>query len=1147
MIYTPSLRIIVSSVAATVVAAATWLGPQFAGAASNQPATSPDQIWRSIDQIPASSVNARVDIKASKFKAFGVDRQQLIARLSQARMEFSAPLAQNATPEITLPTPDGGFARFRVEEVALMEPELAAKYPDIKTYRGRGIDDPAMFLHLDVNPFTIHAQVLSPTGTWYIDPYRQHDDSVYMSYRKSDLLEGDRQFKCLVDTPKGTTTRTAAATGEDAVAKAATAGTMLRTYRLACATSALYSEYHGGPTMDVPKILAALVTMNNRVSGVYETELGIRMILVAKNDQIIATTTNPTPYTDTIGDIATNPPYIDTKIGEGNYDIGHVVTTGSGGVAGLGVVCRGFNVVSAGSSKARGTTGIDPPVGDGFWIDYVAHEMGHQFGGNHTFDGTGTNCGTNQNDETAYEPGSGTTIQAYAGICGNQNIQAHSDPFFHFASLNEMFGYASGSGARTPVVTKQKSASGGDDPAEEPEANPGSGTLNPTGPNVTWQGTAVGGASEGEATCVEGVNCDTFMLTLSGTPADWQDKAARITFSWMTPGLDFDVYVHKDTVNGPIVDSAASSENPEVIDLDPAARNVGTGVFAVRVVYFAAVAEQYKAVATVLDLSNPGEAPTCAVMTPTGNLPPTVEAGPNYKIPARTPFTLTPTSANDPNGDPITFTWEQADLGPAPKDVNTPDDGKNPLFRSFAPTLSPSRTFPSFPYILNNANVPPVTYTGTSPTGAVCAPGRTCVTGEQLPTTTRELNFNVTARDNIFGGWTMDAVKLEVVDGGKGFAVTAPNAAATFEGGSALTVTWDVANTTGPEINTANVNILIAVDSGLGPNREAPIFRMLLANTPNDGSEVVTLPRVTTSKARIMVQAVGNVFFDVSDADFTISTPGVGPLPSQLLNISTRLRVQTGDNVLIGGFIVTGDAPKKVVLRAMGPSLSSGGTPVAGRLEDPTLELLDSGGNPIAFNDNWKDTEGRQDIETQGLQPADDRESALARTLAPGLYTAIVRGANSSSGVGLVEAYDADRSASTKLANISTRGFVETGDNVMIGGFIVGDQSSGIRVVARAIGPSLKPLLPQALDDPTLELVDQYGNTLRSNDNWKDSSDRAEIEAAGLAPQQDAESALAATLAPAPYTAIVRGRGDTSGIGVVEVYQVAAPAAPPAH
>jgi hypothetical protein len=404
-------------------------------------ATSPDQVWRSVDQVPQASGLER-GIQPERFKSFTLDMPRLKGALSTAPLEFTSADASNAT-QITLPKPDGSFARFRIEEVALMEPALAAKHPGIKTYRGRDIDDPTSTLQLDVNPKTFHAQVLSPSGNYYVDPYYRRDGSLYMSYYKSDLSPRGREFKCLLDEQlaKDGVSKSAGAVNAPPAVDNANSGKHLRVYRLACATSLSYSQYHGGMDPNVPEVLAALVTMNNRVSGVYETEFGVRMVLVANTEAIITTPTNPGPYTDTPGDIQSNPAYLDQKIGEPNYDIGHVVTTGSGGVAGLGVVCRGFNVTSGGSAKARGTTGINPPEGDGFWIDFVAHEMGHQFGGNHTFDGTGTNCGVNQNEGTAYEPGSGTTIQAYAGICGDQNLQAHSDPYFHFASLREMFGF----------------------------------------------------------------------------------------------------------------------------------------------------------------------------------------------------------------------------------------------------------------------------------------------------------------------------------------------------------------------------------------------------------------------------------------------------------------------------------------------------------------------------------------------------------------------------------------------------------------------------------------------------------------------------------------------------------------------------------
>jgi streptogramin lyase len=265
---------------------------------------------------------------------------------------------------------------------------------------------------------------------------------------------------------------------------------------------------------------------------------------------------------------------------------------------------------------------------------------------------------------------------------------------------------------------------------------------------------------------------------------------------------------------------------------------------------------------------------------------------------------------------------------------------------------------------------------------------------------------------------------------------------------------------------------------------------------------------------------------------------------AKVLNISTRLAVQTGDNVLIAGFIITGEEARDVIVRAIGPSLADAG--VSGALADPSLELHDSTGALIAANNNWRVTQlggiitGDQEaaIEATGIAPLDDLESAFVATLAPGTYTAVVRGTNDGTGVGLAEVYDLNQATPSKLANISTRGFVDTGENVMIGGFVVrpggGTDTS---VIVRAIGPSLGAAVENALADPTLELHDSSGALVAANDNWKESQE-AEIKATGLAPDNDAESAIVALLSPGSYTAVVRGKEDTTGVALVELYSL---------
>jgi uncharacterized repeat protein (TIGR03803 family) len=258
--------------------------------------------------------------------------------------------------------------------------------------------------------------------------------------------------------------------------------------------------------------------------------------------------------------------------------------------------------------------------------------------------------------------------------------------------------------------------------------------------------------------------------------------------------------------------------------------------------------------------------------------------------------------------------------------------------------------------------------------------------------------------------------------------------------------------------------------------------------------------------------------------------------PRNLLNISTRSQVLTNDKVLIGGFIITGTDPKKVIIRGIGPSLNG----VGATLQDPTLELH-QGTATIAFNDDWR--EHQAEVEATTIPPTNDLESAIVVTLNPGSYTAILQGKNSGTGVGVVEVYDLDQVANSKLANISTRAFVDTGNNVMIGGLIVSGGTNGgsARVIVRAIGPSLSNSGVQgALQDPNLELHDSSGTTVASNDNWKTrpdgSSQQGEIEATAVPPTNDLESAVVQNLAPGNYTTIVRGAVSATGIAVVEAY-----------
>jgi hypothetical protein len=428
----------------------------------------PDGLWSHV-AAKALAAEPDVQLEPGSYSVHQLDVAMLETLLMRAPVEF-AHKGQVEQLIVTLPLPDGSYERFSVEESSIMEPELAAKFPEIKTYAAQGLDDPTATVRFDLTPAGFHAQIISARGTVYIDPYRRGETATYVSYDKRGY-RGDTRFECLVPNQSPDEVREL----EERIAKAEpstsslTGGGELRTYRLACAATGEYTAFHGGT---VSAGMSAITTAINRVNGVYERELSVRMILVANNDQLVYTNAKRDPYANTNGSqmLGQNQNNIDNVIGSANYDIGHVFSTGGGGVAYLRSVCNT-------SLKAGGVTGLPSPTGDAFYIDYVAHEMGHQYGANHTFN----ECGSQRNASTAYEPGSGTTIMGYAGICGSTNVALNSDDYFHGASLDEIYAHIRGAGGCRPPVA---------DGNDAPTANAGADYRIPVNTPFTLTGSA---------------------------------------------------------------------------------------------------------------------------------------------------------------------------------------------------------------------------------------------------------------------------------------------------------------------------------------------------------------------------------------------------------------------------------------------------------------------------------------------------------------------------------------------------------------------------------------------------------------------------------------------------------------------------------
>jgi hypothetical protein len=631
------------------------------------------QFWQNSADITSAQIS--VEDMNSNAKAglyFNVD----ISLLEQQLLNHDSVL-------VDLPLPDGSYVTFKLTSSQVMHPTLAAKYPTIRTFSGHQVGNRQNHGHFDITPHGFHGVFTYNNEQIFIDPSSRKSNRHYHNYYRKDAQPIEQTSLSKRLPPRKSVTNNfneIARKTASAVAKT----TVLTTYKLAIATTGEYSTFHGGTKEST---LAALVTLVNRLNDVYQRDLSMTFELVADNDNIIFLNSNTDPFENTDNDIDLNANVINGAIGVENYDIGHLVGTGGGGLAGFGVVC------SAG--KADGVTGSNRPTSDSFYIDFVAHEVGHQFRADHTFNGGQGACDGNRVSSSAYEPGSASTIMGYAGICGSQNIQNNSDPYFHIHSIDQIRSFVA------PLV-----------------------------------------------------NCGTTMTIANDAP--------------------------------------------------------------------------------------------------------TADAGADYIIPARTPFTLVG-SATDPDGDSLSYNWEQFDLGAQSNNAgqDSIDDGFRPLFRTYDPTDNANRTLPKLADILANR----VSY------------------GEALPTMERELNFRLVVRDNQ-NNLVDDAMKINVVSVAQGFSVNDISNWNSY----IQTVSWHTAGTENAPVSCAVVDIMLSTDSG------ATYAQALSTGTANDGSQEIRLPNLTSSKARVKITCNDNIFFTISTTDFDINVNDAPTKPVFIgqANISTN-------------------------------------------------------------------------------------------------------------------------------------------------------------------------------------------------------------------------------------------------------------------